>query len=115
MTTTETPTTTQMPGCCKGDSLSSNEKCNTIKDKCNQRSSCEFVDFGDLNDECAWKVTDPPSEPGCCYGNPDAAYSKRWMDQCKEFGTEEECTMLLNGDGVPLPVMLWYSLFSGQE
>jgi len=46
-------------------------------------------------------ATEPPEEPGCCYGNPDAAYSKRWMDQCKTFGTESECTMLFNGDGVP--------------
>merc|ERR1712087_422899 len=45
--------------------------------------------------------TEPPSEPGCCYGNPDIAYSKRWMDQCKKFGTEEECLMLTNDDGEP--------------
>merc|ERR1719208_622092 len=104
MTTTETPTTTVVPGCCAHTSFMANEKCNSIEDKdqCNRRSSCNFIDWGILDIECILEVwTEPPSEPGCCYGNPDAAYSKRWMDQCKTFGTEEECTMLLNGDGVP--------------
>merc|ERR1719232_1787271 len=102
MTTTETPTTTVVPGCCAHTSYMANEKCNSIEDKdqCNRRSSCNFIDFGILDIECILEVwTEPPSEPGCCYGNPDAAYSKRWMDQCKTFGTEQECTMLLNGDG----------------
>merc|ERR1712087_660045 len=45
--------------------------------------------------------TEPPAEPGCCYGNPDIAYSKRWMEQCKTFGTELECLMLTNDDGEP--------------
>merc|ERR1719208_368236 len=104
MTTTETPTTTVVPGCCAHTSYMANEKCNSIEDKdqCNRRSSCNFIDWGILDIECILEVwTEPPSEPGCCYGNPDAAYSKRWMDQCKTFGTEQECTMLLNGDGVP--------------
>merc|ERR1719204_1517425 len=104
MTTTDTPTTTQTPGCCKGDSLKSQDKCNAIedKDKCNARSSCEFVDFGILEVHCKWEVhTDPPSEPGCCYGNPDIAYSKRWMESCKTFATEQECLMLTNDDGEP--------------
>ena len=43
--------------------------------------------------------TEPPAEPGCCYGNPDIAYSKRWMEQCKTFGTEVECLMLKNDAG----------------
>merc|ERR1719249_305627 len=104
MTTTDSPTTTATPGCCKGDSLTSKDKCNAIedKDKCNARSMCEFIDFGILEIDCNWEVhTDPPSEPGCCYGNPDIAYSKRWMESCKEFGTEQECLMLTNGDGEP--------------
>merc|ERR1711972_694774 len=71
-------------------------------DKCNARSSCQFIDFGILEFDCKWEVhTDPPSEPGCCYGNPDIAYSKRWMESCKTFGTEEECLMLTNDDGEP--------------
>merc|ERR1719249_133312 len=102
VTTTDTPTTTATPGCCKGDSLKSQDKCNTIKDKDNARSSCQFIDFGVLEEDCKWEVhTDPPSEPGCCYGNPDIAYSKRWMESCKTFGTEEECLMLTNDDGEP--------------
>merc|ERR1719295_2187778 len=103
-TTTDTPTTTPMPGCCKGTSRTSNDACNAIEDmdQCNARSSCHFIEFGILEEDCFIEVwTEPPSEPGCCYGNPDAAYSKRWMDQCKTFGTESECTMLLNGDGEP--------------
>merc|ERR1719385_524111 len=101
MTTTETPTTTPAPGCCKGDSVKFNERCNTIEDKekCNDRSSCHFIDFGILDIDCIWEFTEPPSEPGCCYGNPDIAYSKRWMDQCKSYSTERECLMLEDGDG----------------
>merc|ERR1719391_918715 len=98
-TTTETPTTTQTPGCCKGTSRTSNDACNAIADadQCDRRSSCTFIAFGILNEDCVFPPTEPPEDPGCCYGNPDAAYSKRWMDQCKTFGTESECTMLLNG------------------
>merc|ERR1719283_431432 len=103
ITTTETPTTTVTPGCCKGTSRTSNDACNAIEDpdQCERRSSCTFIAFGILHEDCVFPPTEPPSEPGCCYGNPDAAYSKRWMDQCKTFGNEAECTMLLNGDGVP--------------
>ena len=41
--------------CCKGDSLSSDDKCNSVtdKDKC---KCARRVDFGDINEECAWKV-----------------------------------------------------------
>ena len=46
-------------------------------------------------------ATEPPEDPGCCYGNPDIAYSKRWMESCKTFGTESECLMLTNDDGEP--------------
>merc|ERR1719230_1673230 len=101
MTTTETPTTTPMPGCCKGETMSSNEKCNAIEDmdKCNARANCEFIEYGILEEDCVLVFTEPPSEPGCCYGNPDIAYSARWMENCKTFGTEAECPMLENGDG----------------
>merc|ERR1719309_1659596 len=101
MTTTETPTTTSTPGCCKGTSRTSNDACNAIEDagQCDRRSSCTFIAFGILDEDCVFPPTEPPSEPGCCYGNPDIAYSKRWMDQCKKFGTEEECLMLTNDDG----------------
>merc|ERR1712087_770049 len=103
ITTTETPTTTVTPGCCKGTSRTSNDACNAIEDpdQCDRRSSCTFIAFGILEEDCVFPPTEPPSEPGCCYGNPDIAYSKRWMDQCKKFGTEEECLMLTNDDGEP--------------
>merc|ERR1719447_382849 len=103
MTTTETPTTTATPGCCKGTSRTSNDACNAIEDEgqCERRSSCTFIKFGILNEDCVFPPTDPPSEPGCCYGNPDIAYSKRWMESCKTFATEQECLMLTNDDGEP--------------
>merc|ERR1719471_1010831 len=100
-TTTETPTTTQTPGCCKGTSRMSNDACNAIADagQCDRRSSCTFIAFGILHIDCVFPHTQPPEEPGCCYGNPDAAYSKRWMESCKTFATEAECLMLENDDG----------------
>merc|ERR1719335_1305573 len=103
ITTTESPTTTVTPGCCKGTSRTSNDVCNAIEDpdQCDRRTTCEFIAFGILDIDCVMPFTEPPSEPGCCYGNPDVAYSKRWMEQCKTFGTEEECLMLTNDDGEP--------------
>merc|ERR1712087_832475 len=103
ITTTETPTTTATPGCCKGTSRTSNDACNAIADpdQCDRRSSCTFIAFGILEEDCVFPPTEPPSEPGCCYGNPDIAYSKRWMESCKTFATEEECLMLKNDDGEP--------------
>merc|ERR1719232_38816 len=103
ITTTETPTTTVTPGCCKGTSRTSNDACNAIEDpdQCDRRSSCTFIAFGNIAVDCVFPPTEPPSEPGCCYGNPDIAYSARWMEECKKFGTEEECLMLTNGDGEP--------------
>merc|ERR1711971_304556 len=88
------------PGCCKGMSVASNEKCNAIvddADQCNARSSCEWVAFGVLEEDCIFEV----SPPGCCYGNPDIAYSKRWMDLCKTYGTEKECLLLTDDNGEP--------------
>jgi len=88
-------------GCCHGDSYKANDKCLGLEDQvgCERKS-------------CTWKVTTDPSDcvittttsevvPGCCYGNPAAAYSSRWMDTCKTFGTEKECTLLLHDDGTP--------------
>merc|ERR1712087_754705 len=86
-----------------GTNRNSNEQCNAIEDtdQCDRRSSCTFIAFGVLDIDCVFPPTEPPSEPGCCYGNPDIAYSKRWMEECKKFGTEEECLMLTNDDGEP--------------
>jgi len=100
-TTTTTTTTTEEPGCCAGDSMSSTDKCNSIEngEKCDARASCHWIAFGVLEEDCDWKVTDAPEEPGCCYGNPDIGYSKKWMESCTEFYTEKDCTLLTNGDG----------------
>merc|ERR1719175_435964 len=101
ITTTETPTTTATPGCCKGTSRTSNDACNEIEDadQCDRRSSCTFIAFGILEEDCQFPETFPPQEPGCCYGNPDLAYSARWMEQCKKIGREDECLLFENGDG----------------
>jgi len=102
LTTTESPTTTEEIGCCKGDSFKSNAKCNMklTSDKCDRSSSCHWIARGVLEDDCAFGTTEVPEEPGCCYGNPDAAYSKRWMETCTGYFTERECVMLTNDDAV---------------
>merc|ERR1711971_476699 len=83
-TTTSTPTTTEV-GCCKGDSLRSTEKCNALTSsaQCDRMSSCNWVEDGVLEEDCAAPTTS--ATPGCCYGNPSAAYSARWMEACKAF------------------------------
>merc|ERR1719230_2523641 len=105
ITTTESPTTTVIPGCCAHTSMRPNDKCNDIEDldQCNRRASCFFIEFGLLDLSCILEpdTTPTPEEPGCCYGNPDIAYSKRWMESCKAFGFESECLMLKNDDGEP--------------
>merc|ERR1719361_2331868 len=94
----ELPTTTQEIGCCKGDSAKINEKCNArdTKTQCDRSSSCTWL--SDVEDsECEYDET-TTAEPGCCFGNPDAAYSKRWMDACTAFLTERDCLLLTNDD-----------------
>merc|ERR1712013_770833 len=99
-TTTTTTTTTAEPGCCKGDSARTNERCNKMegREKCERSSSCHFISGGVVEKDCVVDET-TTSEPGCCYGNPDAAYSKRWMESCTAFYTERDCLLLTNGDG----------------
>jgi len=60
-------------------------------------SSCAWVTDGDLEEDCAAPTTS--AEPGCCYGNPEAAYSARWMTACIAFFTEKECLMLTDDGG----------------
>merc|ERR1740123_193437 len=104
--TTETPTTTTTttppPGCCKADSAKRQDMCDLkeTQAKCDRSSSCSWQ-LGDDPELCVHVFTEPPAEPGCCYGNPDVAYSKRWMDNCKTFATEAECLLLTNDDGEP--------------
>merc|ERR1719320_1324241 len=66
--------------------------------KCDRSSSCTWM-IGDDPELCEHPTTEVPEEPGCCYGNPDIAYSKRWQETCTTFSTESECTMLTNDDG----------------
>merc|ERR1719295_1303757 len=95
-------TTTEEVGCCMGDSVKTNAMCNNrvTRQQCDRSSSCTFVKDGVLDEgDCDFGTTKPPEEPGCCYGNPDIAYSKRWMEQCKDYGTERECLMLEDAEG----------------
>jgi len=100
MTTTESPTTTEESGCCKGDSAKSNEKCNAKEDSasCSRSSSCGWIIDGVIDIDCRFD-TEAPEEPGCCFGNPDAAYSKRWMESCTAFSTERDCALLTDDEG----------------
>jgi len=81
--------------------MKSNEKCNAIEDqdKCDKRAQCHFIEHGAVDTDCAFPMTEAPEEPGCCYGNPDAAYSKKWMESCTEFYTERDCLLLTNSEG----------------
>merc|ERR1719445_1186956 len=108
-----TTTTTEEPGCCKGDSVRTNERCNKMetRDKCERSSSCHFISGGEVDVDCVVDTT--TTEPGCCYGNPDAAYSKRWMESCTAFYTERDCLQLTNGDGEPR--CAWESLGEGYD
>merc|ERR1719443_1796280 len=104
MTTTETPTTTEDVGCCMGDSHKTNDMCNSrlTRSQCERSSSCVFVEDGVLEEgDCDIGTTQPPEEPGCCYINPEQAYSKRYQDTCITFQTERECLMLKDSNGVP--------------
>jgi len=89
------------PGCCKADSAKRQDMCD-MKDtqsKCDRSSSCTWQ-FGDDASLCEHPQT-TTTEPGCCYGNPDAAYSKRWMEACTSFSNERDCLMLEDSDGKP--------------
>merc|ERR1719420_2727987 len=83
-----------------GDSAKTNDKCNArdSRDKCDRSSSCHWIETDFPEQDCVIPPT-TTEEPGCCYGNPDAAYSKRWMDSCTAFYTQRDCLMLLDDDG----------------
>merc|ERR1740131_165532 len=102
-TTTETPTTTATPGCCKGTSRTSNDACNAIADagQCDRRSSCTFIAFGILDIDCVFPATEPPEEPGCCYGNPDIEHNTMYNKQCRTIGTEYACLAFGVKDDLP--------------
>jgi len=98
-TTTTTTTTSEAAGCCMADSRKRQEMCDKKEssDKCNRASSCHWIETEDP-DGCTYHET-TTEEPGCCYGNPAAAYSKRWMESCTAFYTERDCLMLTDSDG----------------
>merc|ERR1712013_324999 len=112
-TSTTTTTTTEAPGCCKADSAKRQEMCDLKEtaSKCDRSSSCTWM-AGDDPALCEHAQT-TTIVPGCCYGNPDAAYSKRWMESCVEFDTERDCEMLTNGEGVARCV--WEALGEGYD
>merc|ERR1711971_651380 len=98
VTTTETPTIE--PGCCKADSVKREEMClaRDTREKCEKSSSC--VGWISGNDaDCSFEETTTES-PGCCYINPEMAYSKKYQETCIAFQTERECLMLEGDDGV---------------
>merc|ERR1719317_950273 len=102
ITTTTTSTTTEEPGCCKGDSPKTNPMCNKRSDSktgCEIMSSCHFVVGGDIDVDCA--VDSTTIVPGCCYANPDVAYSKKYQTTCTAFFTERDCLKLTDSDGNP--------------
>merc|ERR1711971_953000 len=77
VTTTETPTIE--PGCCKADSVKREEMClaRDTREKCEKSSSCVGWITGDDAD-CSFEETTTES-PGCCYINPEMAYSKKYQ------------------------------------
>merc|ERR1719153_1550289 len=78
MTTTSTPTTTQEQGCCKADSKKREDMClaRDTREKCEKSSSCvEWISGPDA--DCSIEET-TTEEPGCCYINPEQAYSKKY-------------------------------------
>ena len=95
-----TPTTTQEQGCCKADSKKREDMClaRDKREKCEKSSSCiEWLSGPDA--DCSFEAT-TTEEPGCCYINPDQAYSKKYQDTCITFQTERECLMLTDSNGV---------------
>merc|ERR1719385_361493 len=100
ITTTESPTTTVEVGCCKADSKKREDMClaRDTEEKCLRSASCvEWISGPDA--DCSIEET-TTEEPGCCYINPDQAYSKKYQDTCISFGPERDCLKLPDSNGV---------------
>jgi len=83
-TTTPSTSSTLIPGCCAGDSLSASEKCIEVDaDKCDSRDSCHWE--SGLDADCEWV------DEGCCHANIGAEYSARWEAACKLLMSDDEC------------------------
>merc|ERR1719232_1462380 len=101
VTTTTTTTPTIEPGCCKADSVKREEMCaaRDTREKCEKSSSCvEWI--SGIDADCSFEETTTET-PGCCYINPEQAYSKKYQETCVTFQTERECLMLTDSNGVP--------------
>ena len=66
------------------------------RSKCDRSSSCHWIGGDDA--DCAWEAT-TTDEPGCCFVNPTAAYTKKWQDSCTKFYAERDCLQLADSDG----------------
>ena len=94
-----TPQPTEEPGCCDSDVFKKQAQCNAkpTQNQCERSADCFWTAGHDA--DCAPPTT--TGEPGCCYGNPDAAYSKRWFESCTDYATEKECLFLTDELGAP--------------
>merc|ERR1712087_706777 len=94
-----TTTTTQMPGCCYGDSEASNAMCAAFDDdadKCDARGQCEFREGEDA--DCTYTPTATTSEVGCCKG-----VSRNNADMCagkdsNQCGRSNKCEFIVTTD-----------------
>merc|ERR1712087_1007068 len=94
-----TTTTTQMPGCCYGDSEASNAMCAAFDDdadKCDARGQCEFREGEDA--DCTYTPTTTTSEVGCCKG-----VSRNNADMCagkdsNQCGRSNKCEFIVTTD-----------------
>jgi len=86
MTTTKTPTTTEEPGCCYGDSARENAMCaqKIGRDQCERSDSCEFRSGEDA--DCTFVPTTTTVEPGCCYGD-----NEKSNEMCAGKVGRDEC------------------------
>merc|ERR1719206_1451719 len=107
--TTSTTTTTEAPGCCRAiptmATISHNENClkRDSEGLCARGAACEWI-VTDNDDDCLFTTTTTTTTtevPGCCYANPDVAYSKKYQTTCTAFFTERDCLKLTDSDGNP--------------
>merc|ERR1712129_645271 len=83
MTTTSTPTTTEV-GCCYGEGVKENEMCaNKVgRAQCERNDACEFRSGADA--DCSYTETTDTIEPGCCYGD-----TAKTNEMCAEKETRD--------------------------
>jgi len=84
-----TPSPTDAPGCCYGDSYKANDKCvkATTRDRC-EDMGCSFLETDDPRD-CELTTTETPTtteEPGCCGSD-----NNRKFEMCNAKETRATC------------------------